>query len=30
MAIGAVVVQVHGMSPLLFNNINPADDRSKK
>jgi hypothetical protein len=30
MAIRAVVVQAHGMSPPLFNNINPADDPSKK
>jgi hypothetical protein len=22
--------EAHGMSPLLFNNINPADDPSKK
>ena len=26
MATGEVVVQVHGMSPLLFNYIHPADD----
>ena len=30
MASGAVVVQVHGMSPLQFNYVNPADDPSKK
>jgi hypothetical protein len=24
------VVQVHGMSPLQFNYVNPADDPSKK
>ena len=30
MAAGEVVVQVHGMSPLQFNYVNPADDPSKK
>jgi hypothetical protein len=30
MASGEVVVQVHGMSPLKFNYVNPADDPSKK
>ena len=30
MANGEVVVQVHGMSPLQFNYVNPADDPSKK
>ena len=30
MASGEVVVQVHGMSPLQFNYVNPADDPSKK
>jgi hypothetical protein len=30
MASGATIVQVHGMSPLQFNYINPADDPSKK
>jgi uncharacterized RmlC-like cupin family protein len=30
MASGAVIVQVHGMSPLQFNYVNPADDPSKK
>jgi anti-sigma factor ChrR (cupin superfamily) len=30
MAAGPVVVQVHGMSPLQFNYVNPADDPSKK
>jgi quercetin dioxygenase-like cupin family protein len=30
MASGAVVVQVHGMSPLQFNYVNPNDDPSKK
>jgi mannose-6-phosphate isomerase-like protein (cupin superfamily) len=30
MANGEVVVQVHGMSPLQFNYINPNDDPSKK
>ncbi len=30
MATGEVVVQVHGMSPLQFNYVNPADDPSKK
>jgi hypothetical protein len=30
MASGNVVVQVHGMSPLKFNYVNPADDPSKK
>jgi hypothetical protein len=30
MASGEVIVQVHGMSPLQFNYVNPADDPSKK
>jgi hypothetical protein len=30
MALTATVVQVHGMSPLQFNYVNPADDPSKK
>ena len=30
MAVGPTVVQVHGMSPLQFNYVNPADDPSKK
>ena len=30
MAAGEVLVQVHGMSPLQFNYVNPADDPSKK
>jgi hypothetical protein len=30
MASGPTVVQVHGMSPLQFNYVNPADDPSKK
>jgi hypothetical protein len=30
MASGEVVVQVHGMSPLQINYVNPADDPSKK
>jgi mannose-6-phosphate isomerase-like protein (cupin superfamily) len=30
MASGEVVVQVHGMSPLQFNYVNPSDDPSKK
>ena len=30
MASGEVVVQVHGMSPLQFNYVNPDDDPSKK
>ena len=29
-AVGATVVQVHGMSPVKFNYVNPADDPSKK
>jgi quercetin dioxygenase-like cupin family protein len=29
-ASGETVVQVHGMSPLKFNYVNPADDPSKK
>jgi hypothetical protein len=29
-ASGPAVVQVHGMSPLQFNYVNPADDFSKK
>ena len=30
MASGEVVVQVHGMSPVQFNYINPGDDPSRK
>ena len=30
MAADEVVVQIHGMSPVKFNYINPADDPSKK
>ena len=30
MASGEVVIQVHGMSPLQINYINPNDDPSKK
>ncbi|HEX6503674.1 MAG TPA: cupin domain-containing protein [Terriglobales bacterium] len=30
MASGETVVQVHGMSPLQFNYVNPEDDPSKK
>jgi quercetin dioxygenase-like cupin family protein len=30
MASGETVVQVHGMSPLAFNYVNPSDDPSKK
>ena len=30
MAAGEVVVQVHGMSPLQFNYVNPSDDPSRK
>lgn len=30
MADGATIVQVHGMSPVQFNYVNPADDPSKK
>lgn len=30
MASGPVIVQVHGMSPLQFNYVNPNDDPSKK
>jgi hypothetical protein len=30
MASGPTVVQVHGMSPLQFNYVNPTDDPSKK
>ena len=30
MASGPTVVQVHGMSPLQFNYVNPGDDPSKK
>jgi uncharacterized RmlC-like cupin family protein len=30
MASGEVVVQVHGMSPVKFNYVNPSDDPSKK
>jgi len=29
-AAGETVVQIHGMSPVMFNYINPADDPSKK
>ena len=30
MASGPAIVQVHGMSPLQFNYVNPGDDPSKK
>jgi hypothetical protein len=30
MASGDAIIQVHGMSPLQFNYINPNDDPSKK
>jgi len=30
MASGETVIQVHGMSPVQFNYVNPADDPSKK
>jgi quercetin dioxygenase-like cupin family protein len=30
MADGPAIVQVHGMSPVQFNYVNPADDPSKK
>jgi len=30
MADGATIVQVHGISPVQFNYVNPADDPSKK
>ena len=30
MASGEVIVQVHGMSPLQFNYVNPQDDPSRK
>ena len=30
MASGATVIQIHGMSPVKFNYINPADDPSMK
>jgi hypothetical protein len=30
MAVGEVVVQVHGASPLQFNYVNPEDDPSHK
>jgi hypothetical protein len=30
MAVGETIVQVHGMAPLQFNYVNPADDPSKK
>ena len=30
MASGETIVQVHGMAPMQFNYINPADDPSKK
>ena len=30
MASGEAIVQVHGMSPLQFNYVNPADDPSRK
>lgn len=30
MASGPAIVQVHGISPLQFNYVNPADDPSKK
>jgi quercetin dioxygenase-like cupin family protein len=29
-AVGETVVQIHGMAPLAFNYVNPADDPSKK
>ena len=30
MASGATEIQIHGMSPLAINYVNPADDPSKK
>jgi quercetin dioxygenase-like cupin family protein len=30
MAVDDAVVQIHGMSPVQFNYVNPADDPSKK
>jgi len=30
MASGETIVQIHGMSPVQFNYVNPADDPSKK
>ena len=30
MAVGEVIVQVHGKAPLQFNYVNPADDPSRK
>jgi hypothetical protein len=30
MASGETIVQVHGMSPLQFNYVNPADEPSKR
>jgi hypothetical protein len=30
MAIGEVVVQVHGQAPFQFNYVNPDDDPSRK
>jgi len=30
MAVGSTVVQVHGISPVQFNYVNPSDDPSKK
>lgn len=30
MASGETILQIHGMSPVQFNYINPADDPSKK
>jgi hypothetical protein len=30
MSVGDTVVQVHGMSPVKFNYINPQDDPSRK
>ena len=30
MAVGRCVVQIHGMSPVKFNYMNPADDPSTK
>jgi quercetin dioxygenase-like cupin family protein len=29
-AVGATIVQVHGISPVQFNYVNPSDDPSKK
>ena len=30
MSSGETIIQIHGMSPVQFNYINPADDPSKK